>query len=62
MKKTKFPRLRNLKPKLILAFALILIVPSIVIGTRSFLAAKAAVNDELTILNQCELKNVKLFN
>lgn len=47
MKKLRLPRLSNLKPKLIFAFAFILILPSIIIGTRSYIAAKDAINNEL---------------
>ncbi|MFJ8236481.1 methyl-accepting chemotaxis protein [Ureibacillus sp. NPDC094379] len=47
MKKLRLPKLRNLRPKLIFAFAFILIIPSIIIGTRSYIAAKDAINNEL---------------
>ncbi|MFC7686447.1 methyl-accepting chemotaxis protein [Ureibacillus sp. GCM10028918] len=47
MGKLKLPKLGNLKPKLIIAFAFILILPSIIIGTRSYIAAKDAIYNDL---------------
>ncbi|MBM7609782.1 methyl-accepting chemotaxis protein [Lysinibacillus composti] len=47
MKKLKFAKLSNLKPKLILSFVFILLIPSIVIGVRGFLASKGAIETEL---------------
>ncbi|MGX9133303.1 methyl-accepting chemotaxis protein [Rummeliibacillus sp. JY-2-4R] len=60
MKKMRLPRFNNLKPKLILAFALILIVPSLVIGTRAFFAAKAAVSNELQSSIEANLNTLNL--
>nr|WP_106783014.1 methyl-accepting chemotaxis protein [Lysinibacillus timonensis] len=45
MKKIHF--LRNLKPKLIIAFAFILIIPSVLIGIGSFTSAKQTIQNEL---------------
>lgn len=47
MKKTTWYYFKNLKPKLILFFALILTVPSILIGISSLFAAQKAIKDEL---------------
>lgn len=47
MKNTKFFKLTNLKPKLIAAFALILIVPSLLIGLRSYEVAKNTLENQL---------------
>ncbi|QCR32333.1 methyl-accepting chemotaxis protein [Lysinibacillus sp. SGAir0095] len=59
MGKRKLPKLGNLKPKLIFAFAFILILPSIIIGARSYIAAKDAINNEL--LQGIE-DNLKILN
>lgn len=45
--KNIFRIFRNLKPKLVLAFSLILIVPAISIGSLSYITAKGAVENEI---------------
>ncbi|MGE7665301.1 methyl-accepting chemotaxis protein [Ureibacillus composti] len=64
MKKLRLPKLRNLRPKLIFAFAFILIIPSIIIGTRSYIAAKDAINNELIngIEDNLNILNISIDN
>lgn len=58
-KKQRFTRLRRIRTKLILAFALLTIIPSVTVGGLSFLTSKdtvekdmlAAVNESLNLLN-----------
>lgn len=59
MKKIKSFNLKNLKPKLIISFAVILIIPSILIGTISFITAQKAIQDELLSVSE---DNVKMLN
>lgn len=77
MKKMKLSKLRNLKPKLILAFAIILLIPSITIGTSAFFVAKNTLQNEyqsnieenLNLLNlsinstiQSKIENVQVMS
>ncbi|KGR80599.1 methyl-accepting chemotaxis protein [Ureibacillus manganicus] len=54
--------IKNLKPKLIISFALILIIPSLLIGTSSFFAAKKAVQNEFysAIENNLNILNLAI--
>ncbi|KGR76249.1 methyl-accepting chemotaxis protein [Ureibacillus sinduriensis] len=64
MRKLKLPKIGNLKPKLIFAFAFILILPSIIIGTRSYMAAKDAISTDLLdgIEDNLEVLNMSIDN
>ena len=44
-----FRGFRNIKTKLILAFAVILIIPGIVIGTEAYLTAKNTMRSEILL-------------
>nr|WP_106779343.1 methyl-accepting chemotaxis protein [Lysinibacillus timonensis] len=59
MRKTKWFNLKNLRPKLILAFALVLMIPSIVIGASSYFAAQKAIEQELLFSIE---ENVNILN
>lgn len=52
-------KFRNIKAKLIISFAIVLIIPAIIIGTLSYLEAEKAVEKE--ILNGID-QNIKLVN
>lgn len=62
--KNSLTTFRNLKPKLILAFSLILIIPAISIGSLSYIIAKGAVEHEILagIEDTIELLNASIDN
>ncbi|MGE7667562.1 methyl-accepting chemotaxis protein [Ureibacillus composti] len=58
------PKLKNLKPKLTLAFAIILLIPSLAIGTSAYQVAKNTVEDEYhsNIVANLNILNVSINN